>query len=147
MYCKCICIVYYRIKVSLIYFEVHIFLKCPTGQYYINVKLKPGTSICYPYLIASSYDGKMKFRPSTILKLQKYIIYILFYVSEVKISLLLIKHKLQVILFEINCAIFYTNLHELFSQFISWTNWVNSGKFMDNHWIAWLIWKKFTKIS
>ena len=38
----------------------------------------------------------------------------------------------QVILFEINCAIFYTNLHELFRQFISWTNWVNSGKFMDN---------------
>ena len=28
---------------------------------------------------------------------------------------------LQVILFEINCAIFYTNLHELFCQFISWT--------------------------
>ena len=36
----------------------------------------------------------MKFRPSTILKLQKYIIYTLFYVSEVKISLLLIKHKM-----------------------------------------------------
>ena len=36
---------------------------------------------------------------------------------------------LQVILFEIICAIFYTNLHELFCQFISWTNWVNSGKF------------------
>ena len=34
---------------------------------------------------------------------------------------------LQVILFEIDCASFYTNLHELFSQFISWTNWVNSG--------------------
>ena len=41
-------------------------------------------------------------------------------------------HTIQVILFEINCAIFYTNLHELFCQFISWTNWVNSGKFMDN---------------
>ena len=27
---------------------------------------------------------------------------------------------------------FYTNLHELFCPFISWTNWVNSGKFMDN---------------
>jgi hypothetical protein len=34
----------------------------------------------------------------------------------------------QVILIEIDCAIFYTNLHELFCQeFISWTNWVNSG--------------------
>ena len=33
-----------------------------------------------------------------------------------------------------DCAIFYTNLHELFCQFISWTNWVNSGKFMDNCW-------------
>ena len=43
---------------------------------------------------------------------------------------------LQVILFEIDCAIFYTNLHELFCQFISWTNLVNSGKFMDNCWIS-----------
>ena len=43
---------------------------------------------------------------------------------------------IQVILFEIDCAIFYTNLHELFCQFISWTNWVNSGKFMDNCWIS-----------
>ena len=34
---------------------------------------------------------------------------------------------IQVILFEIDCAIFYTNLHDLFCQFISWTNWVNSG--------------------
>ena len=40
--------------------------------------------------------------------------------------------RLQVNLFEIDCAIFYTDLHELFCQFISWTNWVNSGKFMDN---------------
>ena len=31
---------------------------------------------------------------------------------------------------------FYTNLPELFCQFISWTNWVNSGKFMDNCWIS-----------
>ena len=44
--------------------------------------------------------------------------------------------KLQVILFEINWGIFYTNLHELFCQFISWSNWVNSGKFMDNCWIS-----------
>ena len=44
--------------------------------------------------------------------------------------------SLQVILFEIDCAIFYTNLHELFCQFISWTNWVNSGKFMDKCWIS-----------
>ena len=43
---------------------------------------------------------------------------------------------LQVILFEIDCAILYTNLHELFCQFIIWTNWVNSGKFMDNCWIS-----------
>ena len=42
----------------------------------------------------------------------------------------------QVILFEIHCAIFYTKLHELFSQFISWTYWVNSGKSMDNCWIS-----------
>ena len=39
---------------------------------------------------------------------------------------------IQVILLEIDCAIFYTNLHELLCQFISWTNWVNSGKFMEN---------------
>ena len=31
---------------------------------------------------------------------------------------------------------FYTNLHELFCQFISWTNLVISGKFMDNCWIS-----------
>ena len=42
----------------------------------------------------------------------------------------------QVILFEIDCAIFYTHLHELFCQFISWTNWVNSGKLMGNCWIS-----------
>ena len=42
----------------------------------------------------------------------------------------------QVILFEIDCAFFYTNLHKLSCQFISWTNWVNSGKFMDNCWIS-----------
>ena len=42
----------------------------------------------------------------------------------------------QVILFEIDCAIFDTNLHQLFCQFRSWTNWVNSGKFMDNWWIS-----------
>ena len=44
--------------------------------------------------------------------------------------------ELQAILFEIDCAIFYTNLHELLCQFLSWTNWVNSGKFMDNYWIS-----------
>ena len=32
--------------------------------------------------------------------------------------------------------LFYTNLHKLFCQFISWTNWENSGKFMDNCWIS-----------
>ena len=31
---------------------------------------------------------------------------------------------------------FFTNLHELFCQFISWTNWVNSGKCMDHCWIS-----------
>ena len=46
------------------------------------------------------------------------------------------KFQVQVILFEIDCAIFYTNLHEFFCQFRSWTNWVNSGKFMDNCWIS-----------
>ena len=35
-----------------------------------------------------------------------------------------------------NTYFFYTNLHELFCQFISWTNWVNPGKFMDNCWIS-----------
>ena len=33
--------------------------------------------------------------------------------------------------FEIDWRNFYTNLLELFCQCISWTNWVNSGKFMD----------------
>ena len=44
--------------------------------------------------------------------------------------------QVQVILFEFDCTTFFTNLHELFCQFISWTNWVNSGKFMDNCWIS-----------
>ena len=42
----------------------------------------------------------------------------------------------QVILYEIDWAIFYTNLHELFCKFISWTNWGNFDKFMDNWWIS-----------
>ena len=46
------------------------------------------------------------------------------------------KQKVQAILFEIDCAIFFTNLHELFCLFISWRNWVNSGKFMENYWIS-----------
>ena len=44
--------------------------------------------------------------------------------------------SVQVILFEIDCSQFYTNLHELFCQFISWENWLNSGKFMDDCWIS-----------
>ena len=52
---------------------------------------------------------------------------------------------IQVILFEI--TIFYTNLQELFCQFISWTNWVNSGKFMDNCWIPCQVMAEFTTIS
>ena len=32
--------------------------------------------------------------------------------------------QIQVILFEIDCAILYTNLHELLYQYTSWTNWV-----------------------
>ena len=44
--------------------------------------------------------------------------------------------QIQVILFEIDCAIFYTDLHELFCQFISWTKLANSGKFRDNCWIS-----------
>ena len=48
----------------------------------------------------------------------------------------LIGWREQVILFEIDCAIFYTNLHALFCHFISWTNRVNFGKFMDNCWIS-----------
>ena len=35
---------------------------------------------------------------------------------------------IQVIFFKIDCPSFYSNLHELFCQFISWTNWVNAGK-------------------
>ena len=45
-------------------------------------------------------------------------------------------YDIQVILFEVDCAISYTDLHELFCQFISCTNGVNSGKFMDNCWIS-----------
>ena len=53
---------------------------------------------------------------------------------------------LQVILFEIDCVIFFTNLHELFCQFISLTNWVNSGKFMDNCWISYQVMADMRKV-
>ena len=60
-----------------------------------------------------------------------------FYESTISSNYFDIFWKLvQVILFEIDCEIVYTNLQELFCQFISWTNWVNSGKFMDNCWIS-----------
>ena len=51
----------------------------------------------------------------------------------------------QIILYEIDCAIFYKKLHELFCQFISWKNWVNSGKFMDNCWISCQVMKLMKK--
>ena len=41
---------------------------------------------------------------------------------------------LQVVLFEIDFT-FFTQIY-MFCQLISWTNWVNSGKFMDNCWIS-----------
>ena len=53
---------------------------------------------------------------------------------------------MQVILFEIYCAIFYTNLHELFCQFISWKNWVYSGRFIDNCWISCQIMDNMKKV-
>ena len=31
---------------------------------------------------------------------------------------------------------FLQKLHELFCQFINWTNWINSGKFIVNCWIS-----------
>ena len=49
--------------------------------------------------------------------------------------------KLQVILFEIDCVIFYTNLHELFCQyfflFLVWTFWEHNN----------LIWLTVTEIK
>ena len=54
--------------------------------------------------------------------------------------------KVQVIHLEIDCAIFYTNLHELLCQFISWTNWVDSGKFMDNCLISWQVMAGMKKV-
>ena len=53
---------------------------------------------------------------------------------------------IQIIPFEIDCAIFYTSLHELFYQFISWTNWVNLWTIAEYHVKLWLIWKKFKTI-
>ena len=39
---------------------------------------------------------------------------------------------IQVILFEFDCSIFTQIYIKLFCKFISWTNWVKSGKFMKN---------------
>ena len=47
-----------------------------------------------------------------------------------------VRENIQVILFEIDFLILYTNLDELFCQFIRWTNWVNSGRFMENCWTS-----------
>ena len=51
-------------------------------------------------------------------------------------------------------GIIFTNLHSLFCQFISWTNWVNSEFILLNLWTIaeyhgklWLTWKKFMTIS
>ena len=41
------------------------------------------------------------------------------------------QQQIQVILSEIDYTIFYTNLHELFCQFISWTHLVNFGKLLN----------------
>ena len=43
---------------------------------------------------------------------------------------------IQVIILRLIAQFFYTNLHMLFCQFINWTNWVNSGEFMDNCFIS-----------
>ena len=51
--------------------------------------------------------------------------------------------SITVILFEINCAIFYSNLHLHFCQFVSWTNWTIA----EYHVKVWLIWKNLTTIS
>ena len=54
------------------------------------------------------------------------------YLSFYQIFACLYLTELQVILFEIDWASFYTNLHDFFVKFISSTNWVNYCKFMDN---------------
>ena len=59
-----------------------------------------------------------------------------FFPSNLKCFLSYALDPVQVILFEIDWAIFYTNVRELFFQFICWTNWVNSCKFMDDCWIS-----------
>ena len=41
---------------------------------------------------------------------------------------------------------FYTNLHELFCQLISWTKRVNSGKFIGNCWISCLVMADIKKV-
>ena len=61
---------------------------------------------------------------------------LLFFVNVIRDIYRTQLRRLLVILFEIDFTIFYTDLHELFWHFISWTNWVNSGKVMDNCWIS-----------
>ena len=36
----------------------------------------------------------------------------------------------------VKLILFYANLYGLFCQFVSWTNWVNSGRFMNDCWIS-----------
>ena len=40
-------------------------------------------------------------------------------------------------IFDLSCKVFSLwKIKSKFCQFISWTNWVNSGKFMENYWIS-----------
>ena len=49
----------------------------------------------------------------------------------------LVFHKYYRLFFlRLIAQLFTKILHELFCQFISWTNWVYSGKFLDNCWIS-----------
>ena len=67
--------------------------------------------------------------------------------SMYKSVLVFVKWQIKGYFFWDQLRIFYTNLHELFCQFISWTNWVNLWTIAEYHVKLWLIWKNFMTIS
>ena len=85
-----------------------LLINLPLSFTYVNSLMKSFSSFSAMYILTNGKGPPRNFRTHLIVKytslvLYQYLVYML----------------LQVILFEIDCAIFYTILHELFCQFIS----------------------------
>ena len=108
---------------------------CTSKLHYLFNKSERVLFVC-SFLGQNKPDSSYSLKKSLKVKIRDFIIK----QKKIKTSLayclgITTKSYLHVILFEMDCTIIYTNLHELFCQFISWRNCrVNSGKFIDNCW-------------